>query len=117
MTQHYYRKRPRKPCKRLLKGYELQSVLYGTAIPLSGLFTAVAALLLAKAVFARRFLNAYHGITELRRMDAFQFEHDSANLFRRLGYAAKVTARSGDKICMLPTNCWISGEPLHLSAP
>lgn len=98
MAKRYYKKRPRKPRKRLLKGYELQSVLYRTAVPLSvsfagiagallwlaitagpgpirsgliiiaGLFIAVAALLLARAVFARRFLNAYHGITELRRI-------------------------------------------------
>lgn len=126
MAKLYYQKRQKKLRKRLLKGYELQRILYRTAVPLSGLFagiagallwlavaattgplrsgllviaglfTAAAALLLAKAVFARRFLNAYRGITELRQMDPFQFEHYIANLFRRLGYAAKVTARSVD---------------------
>jgi HJR/Mrr/RecB family endonuclease len=70
----------------------LRSGLFGIA----GLFTAVSAILLAKAVVAWRFLNAYHAIMELRTMDPFEFEHYIANLFLQLGYAAKVIGGSGD---------------------
>ena len=41
-------------------------------------------------------MNAYHSILGLRQMDPVQFEHYTANLFRHLGYEAKVTLASGD---------------------
>ena len=60
------------------------------------LFVIMACLLGLKAALAQRFLNAYHGIRELRAMNPFEFEHYIAELFRRLGYRAQVTVASGD---------------------
>lgn len=110
----------------MLRGYELQTTMYRIAIPLAVLFGGIGAVfawlaieigantgrtvllvvatafvsmalvLVLRAYLARRFLNAYHTIFELRQMDSIQFEHYVANLFRKRGYSAKVTVASGD---------------------
>jgi HJR/Mrr/RecB family endonuclease len=109
-----------------LKGFELQSLVCRLGLPLTLLlagitvflfalalaagagpvrgllflaafpFTLLAGLLLFKTVLARRFLHAYRSIAELRRMDPLQFEHYTANLFRKQGFQARVTVSSGD---------------------
>lgn len=130
-----YKKRGR---KKVLRGYELQTVLYRAAVPICFLFASIAALflllalsvnatplrmffliisgafgamagaLLLRILLSRKFMSAYHSIRELRKMDPFQFEHYIANLFRKYGYKTKVTLASGD--LGIDAEAWKNGK-------